>query len=203
MKITGLSRKPQPRGHRRSSGTPHAVSHLFAWLVLLIRSDAKGMEILVPRHEVAVLRRQVARAKQGWADRAVIAALARLVPRRLRRHRIVTRGALLAWHGRLIKNTWTCPNPTGRPPIPEEIRELARQNPRWGRRRIQGELLALGYRIGAGTIRRILAGAGLAPAPRRPSPSWRQFLASQAAGILASDFFHVDTAFLKRLYVLS
>jgi putative transposase len=108
---------------------------LFGWLALLARSDtSKDVEILVLWHEVAVLRRQVARPRPDWADRAVIAALARLLPRRLRLHRIVTPGTLLAWHRRIVKNKWTYPNATGRPPVPEEIRQLvrrlARQSPR-------------------------------------------------------------------------
>jgi hypothetical protein len=146
----------------------------FGWLTLLARSDtSKEVEILVLRHEAAALRRQVTRPKPDWADRAVIAALTTLLPRHRRLHRIVTPGTLLAWHRRIVKNKWTYPTATGRPPVPAETRELvrrlAKQNPRWGHRRIQGELLGLGYRIGAGTIRPILAAAEFTPAPGRAS----------------------------------
>ena len=107
---------------------------VLGWLVLLARSDAvKDAEILVLRHEIAVLRRHAARSKPDWADRAVIAALARLLPRQLRLHRIVTPATLLTWHRRLVTKKWTYPNTPGRPPVPDEVRalveQLGRQNP--------------------------------------------------------------------------
>jgi putative transposase len=150
--------------------SPCPAGRAFAWLALLARSDAsKDLEILVLRHEIVVLRRQVASPKPDWADRGVLAALARLLPGHLRAHRIVTPGTLLAWHRRMVKRKWTYPGRPGRPAVAPGIRDLvlqlARQNPRWGHRRIQGELLGLGHRAREGTIRRILGSAGSWPRP--------------------------------------
>ena len=181
---------------------------LAGWLVLLARSTAsKDAELLVLRHEVAVLRRTNHRPRLDWADRAILAALIRLLPKTIKNHRLVSPGTVLRWHRRLVAKKWTCPSRTGRPPVPEEVaalvERLARDNASWGDKRIQGELRKLGHRVAASTIRRILKRARIPPAPTRGrNGSWGQFLRTQAAAALAVDFFHVDTVTLRRIYVL-
>ena len=179
---------------------------MLSWFALLARSSsAKDAEILALRHEVAVLRRTNPRPRMSWTDRAVLTALARIMPKGLRARRIVTPGTLLRWHQRLVAAKWRQPRPPGRPPVPEElvalIVRLARENTRWGVVRIQGELRRLGHRVAASTIRKILR-AHRIPPPSGHDGSWGVFLRAHAATLLAADFFHVDCAFtLTRLYV--
>src|SRR6188472_3345098 len=175
------------------------LGRVLSWLVLLARSDAaKDAEILVLRHEVTVLRRTNQRPTLTWVDRALLSAVARLLPTQLCRLRLVSSRTLLRWHAQLLARRWTYPRRRpGRPPTAAPIRALvlrvARENHRWGYRRIQGELVGLGHPVAASTVWTILKNAGLDPAPRRTGPTWRQFLSEQAQTILAIDFAHVDT----------
>src|ERR1017187_7416450 len=183
---------------------------LLGLVVLVFRgAEAKDAELLVLRHENAVLRRAAGRVRYEPADRAWFAALAQFVPRRQRAGIFpVTPATLLALHRRLITGKYDT-TPRHRPGRPKAVRSiariavrLARENPLWGYRRIHGELTKLGATVAPPAVYEILRAAGIDPAPRRSGPTWRQFLHAQAAGILAVDFLHVDTVLLKRMYVL-
>jgi putative transposase len=173
-------------------------------LVQLARGDAaKDLEILVLRHQLTVLRRQTARPRLGRADRALLAAISRVLPRPRWSCFLVRPETLLGWHRRLVAGAWTYPHQPGRPALDEDVRpliiRLARENPRWGYQRIKGELQHLGVSISATTIRTMLRRHGLDPAPRRTTTTWWAFLCQQAAGIVACDLFSVDTVWLRRL----
>jgi putative transposase len=185
-----------------------ALCRTIQLLALLVRGDAaQDLEILVLRHQLAVLRRQVPRPRFEPADRALLAALSRVLPRARWSCFLVRPETLRGWHRRLVAGAWTYPHRgRGRPPLDEHLQQLivrlAAENPRWGYQRIKGELLRLGIQVSATAIRETLRRHGLDPAPRRTTTTWRSFLRQQAAGIIACDFFTVDTVWLKRLYVL-
>ena len=202
------------RALSRSSVPCRAV--LFSIVYFLFRrvlravggSSSAEVEVLVLRHELAVLRRQVARPKLRRRDKIFLAAISRMLPRDRWGSLLVTPQTLLRWHRELVRRKWTFTNrrSPGRPPIDLETRQLilrlARENPHWGCVRIQGELRKLGIRVSATTIRSLLRRARLGPAPRRNGPTWREFMRAQAAGIVSCDFFTVETVWLKTIYVL-
>ena len=173
---------------------------------LTVRSGrSKDLEIIVLRHQLAVLRRQINRPEFTDADRSLLAAIAAALARPSRAGWLVTPDTLLRWHRRRIGGHWTQPQrPQGRPPTAAELRQLtlrlAAENPTWGYRRIHGELAGLGYRLAASTVWQIPKNAGIEPAPTRSEVTWSQFLRSQAA--VACDFATIDTVTLRRLYLL-
>jgi transposase len=189
------------------------VTRVITWLRLSRREDAwKTAEILLLRHQLAVLQRQARRSKPDWADRALLTALLGLIPkaRRRRLRLFVTPDTILRWHRDIIRGRWarmSARTKPGRPATRRNIRalvlRLASENPEWGYRRIHGELAGLGVKIAPSTVWEILKTNGIDPAPRRTGPTWAQFLRSQAEAILACDFFTVDLPDGTTAYVLA
>ena len=178
-------------------------------LFRLCRNDREelAVEVVMLRHEVSVLRRQVARPALRPADRALLAGLSRLLRRERRGRFFVRPETLLRWHRDLVRRRWTYPRTrSGRPAVPPGtvrlVLRLAKENPTWGYRRIQGELATMGVRLAPSSVWAVLRRHGIEPSPRRSGPTWAEFLRAQATTMLACDFFTVDTVLLRRLYVL-
>ena len=184
------------------------TSRLFALIVLFFRSSgSKELEIVVLRHELSILRRQTKRPQLREADRVLLAALSRVLPRGSWSVFVVSPRTLFRWHQRLVARRWTYPSARiGRPPVDTEVERLvvwfARENPSWGYKRIVGELHGVGVVVSPSSVRAILIRHGLPPAPQRDRLSWRRFLRQQAASLLACDFLTVETIALTRIYVL-
>ena len=189
----------------------------FAYLLLrrlfqLVASSSSHLnsdvEVVVLRHQLMVLKRKAGRPRLRRRDRLFMAAMSKTLPRARWSSFVVSPQTLLQWHRELVRRKWTYKGISvgGRPPITDEVRELilrmGRDNPRWGCLRIRGELAKLGIRVSATKIRTLLRGNGLGPAPRRAGPTWSEFLRAQARGILAFDFFTVETVWLRTMYVL-
>jgi putative transposase len=200
---------PSSRCGGRSQVLPRLADLMLCRFIQLLVQPARGdaakdLEILVLRHQLTVLPRPDARPRLGPTGRALLAAISRVLPRSRWSCFFVRPETLLRWHRRLVAGVWTYPDyQTGRPALDQDVRQLiirlARENPRWGDQRIKGEPQHLGVLVAATTIRTILGRHGLDPAPRRTTTTWRAFLRQQAAGIVAGDFFTVDTVWLRRL----
>jgi hypothetical protein len=189
-----------------------ALKRAISLVLLRFRSDdAKWVEILVLRHELDILGRQQPHPRLEPGDRAWLSLLSRLLPRQCWSAFVVRPETLLGWHRRMVARHWTYPKAAkGRPPMADAVQtlivrlivRLAVENPRWGYERIKGELAGLGYRVSASSVRRVLRAHAIEPAPRRASTTWSSFIRRQAAGIVACDFFSVDSVWLTRYYVL-
>lgn len=189
---------------------------LYAWLRLLLdlldvrlRVHDPKAELLLLRHQLRVVRRQVKRPQLNAADRTIMAALSQLVSRAALAGLLVQPETVMGWHRQLVRRKWAAfgrRRGPGRPGLDPEIQRLiiqmGKDNPGWGCVRIRGELIKLGFRVSATAIRKLLRTNRIGPAPLRSGLTWKKFLQAQASAILVSDFFSVDTVFLKRLYVL-
>ncbi len=183
---------------------------VFRWILTMLalgpRADDRDVEIAVLRHQLAILQRQVPRPRYHDSDRRLLTALARHLPRKRWGVFLVTPATVLRWQRQRVVRHWTQPQRPARRGLPDDTVELvlrlARENPRWGYVRIAGECAKVGTKVSATSVRNVLRRPRVGPAPRRSGPTWSEFLRSQASGVLACDFFHVDTVGLQRLYVL-